>query len=153
MQVYFKSWIKLKLRLKMENFIKEYVSLIRAIIRLLSTTFTVAVGRILTNGQPCILSCSHCSGHILVDPNNFWPKWIPEIISCMMHTLTTSQHQKALASRMGTLGTHITIRIHLAADSECLGAASRVSMSHSSHIPRDNIPKIAWEGFKYYIIS
>jgi hypothetical protein len=134
----------LKLRLKMEIFIKEYVSLIW----LLSTIFTVAVGRILTNCQPCILSCS---GHI--DPNNFWPKWIPEIISCMMHTLTTSQHQKASASRMGTLGTHIAIRIHLAADSECLGAASRVSMSHSSHIPRDNIPKIAWEVFKYYIIS
>ena len=70
------DWSKLKLTLKMEYFIKKYVSLIW----LLSTIFTVAVERILTNSQPYILSCS-------------------------------------------------------------------------SHIPRDNIPKIAWEVFKYYIIS
>jgi hypothetical protein len=67
MQLDFESWSKLKLRLKMENFIKEYVSLIR----LLSTSFIVAVAMILANFQQCIPSCS-CSR----DPNNFWPKWI-----------------------------------------------------------------------------
>jgi hypothetical protein len=51
MQLHFKSWSKLKLRLKVENFIKEYVSLIW----LLSTIFTAA---------------QLCSSH--KDPNNFW---------------------------------------------------------------------------------
>jgi hypothetical protein len=54
MQVDFESWSKLKLRLKVENFIKEYVSLIL----LLSTIFTAVVGRILTNSLMCILLCS-----------------------------------------------------------------------------------------------
>ncbi len=57
-----------------------------------------------------------------------------------MHIVTT-RHQKALASQMAMLGTHSTIRIHLAADSECLGAALRVSMRHSSLNVGDNIPK------------
>jgi hypothetical protein len=47
MQVDLESWSKLKLRLKVENFIKEYVSLIW----LLSTIFTAVVGRILTNSH------------------------------------------------------------------------------------------------------
>jgi hypothetical protein len=51
MQVDFKSWSWVKLSLKMEIFIKEYVSLIQ----LLSTIFTVAAGRILTNSQQCVL--------------------------------------------------------------------------------------------------
>jgi hypothetical protein len=44
------AWSDLKLILREENFIKEYVSLIR----LLSTTFTVAVGRSQANIQRCI---------------------------------------------------------------------------------------------------
>jgi hypothetical protein len=50
----------------------------------------------------------------------FGPKWISSswIFSCMMHTVTTSQYQKALESRMGMLRTHSTFRVHLAADSE-----------------------------------
>jgi hypothetical protein len=40
----FEPWSRLKLRLKMDNFIEEYVSLIL----LLSTIFTAAVGRIIT---------------------------------------------------------------------------------------------------------
>jgi hypothetical protein len=51
MQVDCKSWSKVKLRLKMKNFMKEYVSLIQP----LSTIFTVAVGRILKNSQQCML--------------------------------------------------------------------------------------------------
>jgi hypothetical protein len=51
MQVDVESWSKLKLRLEVENSIKEYVSLIW----LLSTIFTAAVGRILTNcEQPAV---------------------------------------------------------------------------------------------------
>ena len=88
MQVDLESWSKLKLRLKVEKFIKEYVSLIL----LLSTIFTAAVGMILSNSQLCILSCSSHR-----DQNNFWPKWISCIISCMMHTATMSQHQTALS--------------------------------------------------------
>ena len=128
----------------MENFIKEYVSLIR----LLSTSFIKAVAMILANFQQCIPSCS-CSR----DPNNFWPKWISWIISCTMHIVTTRHHQKALASQMATLGSHRTIRIHLAADSECLGAALRVSMRHSSLNVGDNITKTAGEVGKYSKIS
>jgi hypothetical protein len=52
----------------------------------------------------------------------------------MMHTATMSQHQKALASRMGTLGFYSTFRIHLAADSgpgiemkECLCATAALT--------------------------
>jgi hypothetical protein len=67
MKVDFESWSKHKLRLKVEIFIKEYISLIL----LLSTIFTAAVGRILTNSQLCILSCSSHR-----DPKNFWPTWI-----------------------------------------------------------------------------
>ena len=48
-----------------EKFLKDYVPLIQ----FLSTIFTVAVGRILTNSQLCILLCSSHR-----DPNNFWPK-------------------------------------------------------------------------------
>jgi hypothetical protein len=48
----FKLWTKLKLRFK-NKFIEEYVSLIR----LSLTIFTVAVGRISTASQPCILLC------------------------------------------------------------------------------------------------
>jgi hypothetical protein len=70
------------MRLEMELFFQEYVSLIQ----FLSTIFTMAVGRILTNNQQYILLCL-CHR----DPNNFWPKWIPSIISCMMHPATTSQ--------------------------------------------------------------
>jgi hypothetical protein len=85
------------LRLKVQNFTKEYVSLIR----LLSTIFmfTAAVETILTKSQLCILLCSSHR-----DPNNFGPKWISQIISCMMHTATMSQQQKAL-------GTYSTFRI------------------------------------------
>jgi hypothetical protein len=54
MQVALESWSKLKLRLKVENIIKEYISLIR----LLSTIFTSAVGMILSNSKLCIISCS-----------------------------------------------------------------------------------------------
>jgi hypothetical protein len=50
MQLDFKSWSKLKLRLKVENFIKEYVS----VILLLSAIFTMAVGRILANTEPAV---------------------------------------------------------------------------------------------------
>jgi hypothetical protein len=64
MQVDLKSWSKVKLRLKMENFIKECL-----IDPDSSTIFTVAVEWILTNSQQCILSC-RCHR----DPNNFWPK-------------------------------------------------------------------------------
>ncbi len=85
-------------------------------ILLLSTIFTSAVGRILINSQLWILSCSSHR-----DPNNFWPKLVSWIIYCMMHTATMSQHQKALASRMGMSGTHNTFRIHLAADSAWQG--------------------------------
>jgi hypothetical protein len=66
MQVNFESWSELKLRLKVEKFIKDYVSLIR----LLSTIFTAAVGRILRNSQLYL----SCNSHR--DPSNFWPKWI-----------------------------------------------------------------------------
>jgi hypothetical protein len=59
-QVDFQSWSKLKLTLKVKNFIKEYVSLIL----LLSTIFK--------NSQLCILLCSSHR-----DPNTFLPKWIP----------------------------------------------------------------------------
>ena len=102
------------------------------------------------------LTCQNLGLNLNLGPVSSLPgahqrKW--DFESHSLGVTVAAQHQKALASRMGTLGTHITIRIHLAADSECLGAASRVSMSHSSHIPRDNIPKIAWEVFKYYIIS
>jgi hypothetical protein len=45
MQVYFEKQSDLELTLKIENYIKEYVSLVL----LLFTTFTVTVGRILTN--------------------------------------------------------------------------------------------------------
>jgi hypothetical protein len=128
----------------MENFIKEYVSLIL----LLSTIFISAVGRILRNSQQCILLCSSRR-----DPNNFWPKWILQIISCITHTATISQHQKALAPQMGMLGTHSTFRIHLAADSGHWNWNERVSMSHSSLNEGDNIPQTAWEVYTYKLIQ
>jgi hypothetical protein len=80
-------------------------------------------------------------------PNNFRPKWIPEIISSMMHTATVSQHQRALAQRMGTLGTHSTLRIHLAADSGHWNRNKRMPRSYSSLDSKDKIPgpKTAWE--------
>jgi hypothetical protein len=62
MQVDLESWSKVELRLKVENFIKEYVSLIL----LLSTIFSAAVIRILSNSQLCIPSCSSHR-----DPNNY----------------------------------------------------------------------------------
>jgi hypothetical protein len=108
MQFDFKSWSEVELRLKMENFIKEYVSLIL----LLQTIFTVAVGFYQT-----VSSASYCAGateiHISFGPNK-----ICLIIFCMTHTATMSQHQKALAPQMGILGAHSTLKkIHLAADS------------------------------------
>ena len=58
MQVNFESWSNwlLKLRLKVEVVIKDYISLIWQLH--LSTIFTTAVERILTNNQLCILWCS-----------------------------------------------------------------------------------------------
>jgi hypothetical protein len=53
---------------------------------------------------------------------------------------TMSQHQKALASRMGTLETHSTFRIHLAADSGQSNQNERVPMGHSSLHKEGNIP-------------
>jgi uncharacterized protein YmfQ (DUF2313 family) len=129
----------------MIDFIKEYVSLIR----LLLTIFTAAVmvGRILINSQLCTIVQQPQSAH--QGPNNFWPEWIPkpEIISCMMHTATMSQRQKAVAQRMGTLGTHSTLRIHLAADSGHWNQNERVPRSYNSLDSRDKIPgpKTAWE--------
>jgi hypothetical protein len=38
----------------------------------------------------------------------------------MMHAVTTSQHQTALASPMGTLETHSSFKIYFAADSELI---------------------------------
>jgi hypothetical protein len=67
MQVDLESWSEVEVKVKVENFTKEYAPLIL----LLSTIFTAAVGRILSNSQLCILSCSSHR-----DPNNFWPKWI-----------------------------------------------------------------------------
>jgi hypothetical protein len=64
-----------------------------------------------------------------------------------------SQHQKSFTSQMGTLGTHSTIRNHLAADLGHCNQKERVPMSHSSLKNRDNIPKTAWEVCKYYMIS
>jgi hypothetical protein len=52
MQLHFESWSKLKLKLKVENFMKEYVSLIW----LLSTIFTAAVERIQTSS--CASYCA-----------------------------------------------------------------------------------------------
>jgi hypothetical protein len=54
------------------------------------------------------------------------------IISCMMHTASTSQLQKALASQMGMLGFHNTYRVHWAADLEHWNPNEKVSRSHSS---------------------
>ena len=75
----------------------------------------------------------------------------------MTQTWTMSQHQKALASIMGTLATHSTFRIHLAADEGHWNWNERVPMSHSSlnnhDSLRDNIPKTSWEVCKYYMIS
>jgi hypothetical protein len=72
-------------------------------------------------------------------------------ISCMMYTATMSQHQKALASQMDTLGTHSTFRINSAADSGHWNRNEKVPMSHSSLNNRDSIPKTAQHSADFYI--
>jgi hypothetical protein len=63
---------------------------------------------------------------------------------------TMSQHQKALAARKGTAGTHSSFRIHLAADSGYWNRNERVPMSHSSFNNKKNIPKTAWDTIWYH---
>jgi hypothetical protein len=65
MQVNFEAWSEVELRLKMENFIKDYGSLIL----LLLTIFIVAVGRIITNSQLCIFSAASTEIQITFGPN------------------------------------------------------------------------------------
>jgi hypothetical protein len=64
-----------------------------------------------------------------------------------------SQHQEALASQMGMLGTQRTFRIYLAADSGHWNRNERMPMSHISLKNRNNFPKTAWDMCKYYMIS
>ena len=97
----------LKITLQKENFIKYFVSLIR----LLSSIFTGAVGRILANFQPWSY---FCSGH--TGPNNFWPKLILLISSQILHSLTKSHCQKDIWLQWCTLGTHSPFRICFAND-------------------------------------
>ena len=99
----------LKLTLETENFIKEYVSLIR----LSSTIFTGAVGRILISFQPWSWLCI---GHR--DQNNFCFKSKSLIISQILHSLTKSHYQKHILLWWCTLGTHSTFIIHFADNPE-----------------------------------
>ena len=99
----------LELTLKMEKFIKEYVSLIWPLL----TIFTVAVGRILTNIQ---LQSWLCSGHRV--QNNFCSKWKTLIISQILHTLMKSLDQKHILLWWCTLGTYSTFINHFADNPE-----------------------------------
>ena len=101
----------LKLTFETENFIKEYVSLIR----LSSTIFTGAVGRILISFQPWSWLCI---GHR--DQNNICPKSKSLIISQILHSLTKSHYQKHILLWWCTLGTHSTFIIHFADNPEHL---------------------------------
>jgi hypothetical protein len=60
----------------------------------------------------------------------------------MMQTATMSQHQKALASQIGMLGTQSTFRIHLAADSGHWNQNEKMPMSNISLKNRNNFPKL-----------
>jgi hypothetical protein len=79
MQVYFRSWTKLEVRLKIEKFIAEYVSLIW----LLSTIFIPAVVRIQTySAVHPIVQQPQRSKKLLAQLG----KRIPSFISCMMQS-------------------------------------------------------------------
>ena len=99
----------LNLTLEMENFIKEYVSLIL----LSSTIFTGTVPRILVRFQPWSWLCI---GHR--DQNNFCSKSKYLIVSQILHSLTKSHYQKHILLWWCMLGTHSTFIIHFADNPE-----------------------------------
>ena len=135
MQAYFEAWSDLKLTLKMENFIKEWVSLIWR----LSTIFTEAVGRILTTIQQWSWIRS---GHSV--PFVLWPKLKTLIISQILHTMSNSHDQKHILLWWCTLGTYSTFIIYFADNPEHFYRIEMCLRATTTLVSKLMPPKLVW---------